>query len=91
MSDVRLIIKVCYEPHRRGDITVALSILEFMDYKHENNTRYSRFMDHIQDIKRYRKDARHQQRNIRGLNSMNCLISCLNLMQATTDLFHVLI
>jgi hypothetical protein len=39
MSDVRLIIKVCYELHRRGDITVPLTVLEFMDYEQENNTR----------------------------------------------------
>ena len=84
MSDVRPIIKVCYEPHRRGDIAVALTILEFMDYEHENNTKNSRFMDHIQEIKRNRKDARHQQRNLHVLNKMNSLISCLNPMQATT-------
>jgi len=77
MSDVILIIKVCYEPHRRGDITVALTILEFMDYEQENNTRDSWVMDHIQEIKRCRKDAWHQQRNLHGLNSMNSLISCL--------------
>jgi hypothetical protein len=52
MSDVRLVIKVSYEPRRRGDITVALTVLEFMDYEHELNTRNSRFMDHIQEIKR---------------------------------------
>lgn len=68
MSDVRLIIKVCYEPHRRGDVNVALATLEFMDYGHENNSRNSRFMDHIQEIKRYRKDARHQQSKLHGLN-----------------------
>jgi len=74
MSDVRLIIKVCYELHRRRDITVAITILEFMDYEHESNTRNSQFMDHIQELKRYRKDARHQQHNLHGLNSKNCIL-----------------
>jgi len=53
MSDVRLIIKVCYELHRRRYITVALTILEFMDYEYEHNTPRNQFMDHIREIKRY--------------------------------------
>ena len=48
MSGVGFIIKVCYELQRRRDITVALTILEFVDYENENNTRNSQFVDLIQ-------------------------------------------
>ena len=51
MSDVRLLIEVCYEPDRRWNITVSLTVLQFMDWEQENNTQDSQFMDHTQVIK----------------------------------------